>query len=80
MSERLMVDYAQADAWKQRADAAAKAERLSRLAVKAALKAVKAGNIVGSRVAEDARMADEVATLAAKEAEQVWVNTAATLK
>lgn len=79
MSEHIMVDYAQADAWKQRVEAATKAERLSRLAVKAALRAVKTGSIPGSKVDQEARMASQAATQAAKEAEQVWANTAAIL-
>ena len=80
MPERIMVDYAQADAWKQRADATAKAERLARLAVKAALRAVKTGDIAGSKVSQEARSASEAATQAAREAEQVWLNTATILK
>jgi hypothetical protein len=80
MSEHIMVDYAQADAWKQRADATAKAEQLARLAVKAALRAVKTGDIAGSKISQEARVASEAATQAAKEAEQVWVNTATILK
>jgi hypothetical protein len=80
MPEHIMVDYVQADAWKQRADATAKAERLARLSVKAALRAVKAGDISGSKVSQEARAASEAATQAAREAEQVWVNTATVLK
>ena len=80
MSEHIMVDYEQADAWKERADAAAKAERLARLAAKAALRAIKTGDIAGSKLSQEARTASEVATLAAKEAEQIWANTAAVLK
>jgi hypothetical protein len=80
MSEHIMVDYARADAWKQRADSAAKAERLARLAVKAALRAVKTGNIPGSKVAEEVRTASEAATQAAEEAERVWANTTVILK
>lgn len=80
MSEHIMVDYTQADAWKQRADATAKAERFARLAIKVALRAVKTGDIPGSKVSQEARAASEAATQAAKEAEQVWVNTATILK
>jgi hypothetical protein len=80
MAEHIMVDYAQADAWKQRAEAATKAERLSRMAVKAALRAVKTGDIPGSKVSQEARTASEASIQAAKEAEQVWANTAITLK
>ena len=76
----IMVDYAQADAWKQRADATTKAERLARLAVKAALRAVKTGDIAGSKASQEARAASEAATQAAREAEQVWLNTATVLK
>jgi len=76
MAEAIMVDYALADAWKQRAEAAAKAEKLARLSVKAALGAVKAGGI--PQLIEKARLASEAALQAAKEAENVWSDTAET--
>lgn len=79
MDETIMVDYAVADAWKQRAESAAKAERLARQAVKAALIAVKAGSIMAPQMTKRARLASEAAVQAAKEAEKVWADTADTL-
>ncbi len=79
MSEQITVDYAFANAWKQRADAVTQAERLARQAVKAALSAVKASGILAPQLAERARLAREAAEQAAKEAEKVWADTAAIL-
>ena len=80
MSEQVMVDYTLADAWKQRAEAAMRAERLARQATKAALSAVKASGILAPQLAEKARLASEAAAQAAKEAEEVWADTAAALR
>jgi len=76
MSDSIMVDYAVADAWKQRAQAATKAEKMARQAVKAALAAMKAKGIQTSQLSEKARLANEEAVLAASEAEKVWTDTA----
>ena len=80
MSDHVMIDYAQADAWKQRAQAATKAEKMTRQAVKAALSAMKARGFKVSPLAEKARLANEEAALAASEAEKVWADTANDLR
>ncbi len=76
----LMIDYARADIWKQRAQAAAKAESLNRAAVKAALAAMKAKGIQKSPLENKARLANEAAVQAGSEAEKVWADTADILK
>ena len=76
----LMIDYARADVWKQRAQAAAKAESLNRASVKAALAAMKAKGIQASPLANKARLANEAAVQAAAEAEKVWADTATNLQ
>ena len=84
MSERaiIIVDQALADAWKQRVKAATRAERLARLAVKAAVmaaKAKKADGILSSQLAEKAHTARDEAMQASAESEKVWADTAAAL-
>lgn len=56
MSEKaiIIIDHALADAWKQRSEAATRAAKLARLAVKAAViaaKAEKAGGNLSSQLA-----------------------------
>lgn len=80
MSDMIMVDYALADAWKQRAKAAMRAERLARRVTKVALSAVKEDDIVASQLAEKARLANEAAAQASREAEKVWADTAAVVR
>ena len=80
MSDHVMIDYARADIWKQRAQAATRAERMARQAVKAGISAVKAKGIQTSQLAERARLANEEAILAASEAEEVWADTANDLR
>ncbi|MBI4329755.1 MAG: hypothetical protein HY673_00565 [Chloroflexi bacterium] len=80
MSDKIIVDYALADAWKRRAEAAIRAEQVARQATKAALRAVKADGILASRLAEKARLANEAAAQASTEAEKVWADTAAVLR
>jgi len=78
MAESVMVDYALAHAWKQRAEAALKVDKLAKVYVKAALAATKAGGIP-QHVAR-ARLNREAVAQAAKAAEKVWADTADTLK
>ena len=79
VDHQVRVDYVAADVWKQRALAAAKADRLARQAVKVALSAVKARGTLATQLAERARIAHEAALQASREAEQIWANTAAVL-
>jgi len=74
------VNYALAQAWKQRAEYAVIAERLARQAVKASLRAMKATGFATSERAEEAREAAEAAAEAAREAEEVWAETASMLR
>jgi len=73
-------DYTRADAWKQRTQASARAEKMARQAVKAALSAMKARGIQASSLTEKSRLANEEAALAASEAEKVWADTANDLR
>ena len=79
MTVQVRVDYAAAEAWKRRALATGRAEKLARQAVKVALSAVKAKGALAPQLADKARTASEAALRAAKEAEQVWADTAAIL-
>jgi len=76
MPEPVTVDYATADAWKRRAEAAANAEKLSRQAAKAALSAIKAKGITADPLAQKARLASQEAAKATRNAENVWADTA----
>ncbi len=84
MSEKatIIVDHALADTWKQRVKAATKAEKMARLAIKAAVDAAKArktGSNLSSLFEEKASTAREEAIQASSEAEKVWTDTAAAL-
>ncbi len=80
MSESAVVNYAAADAWRQRAESAARAERLARQAVKASMRVVTAMGIAVAQRAEEARLATELAAQAATEAERTCAATASTLR
>mgnify|MGYP001569996202 CR=1 FL=1 len=78
----IIVDHALADAWKQRVKAATKAEKLAKLAIKAAVDAAKtkkAGSNLSSLFVEKASKAREEAMQASAEADKVWADTAAAL-
>ena len=78
MAESVIVDYALADAWKQRAEAASKVDKLAKVYVKAALAATKGGGI--PQLVARARLDREAVAQAAKAAEKVWAETADMLK
>ena len=78
MAESVMVDYALADAWKQRAEAASKVDKLAKVDVKAALAATKAGGL--PQLVAKARLDREAVAQAAEAAEKVWADTSDTLK
>jgi hypothetical protein len=73
-----MVNYAMADVWKKRAEAAIKVDKLAKLSVKAVLAATKAGGI--PQLVARARLDREAVAQSAKAAEKVWADTADTLK
>ena len=74
------VDYAVLEAWKQRAEYAATAEKLARQSARASLRAARARGLDAWKRVEEAQKAAEAAAQAAREAEKVWTETAAFLR
>ena len=78
MAESVMVDYALAHAWKQRAEAASKVDKLAKVYVKATIAPTKAGGV--PRLVARARLDREAIAQSTKAVKKVWADTTDTLK